>query len=90
MDILPDVRFLPQGVHFDGVEQLPALPQTKEDAVEMALAGVWLAPHHRDRGELAVREQFDDLFERSEESFLPLWLPEARQVLITWETGGPW
>ena len=90
MDILPDVRFLPQGVHFDGVEQLPALPQTKEDAVEMALAGVWLAPHHRDRGELAVREQFDNLFERSEESFLPLWLPEARQVLITWETGRPW
>jgi len=87
MDILPDVRFLPQGTHFDGVEQLPTFPQRKEDAVEMALAGVWLAPHHRDRGEVVVREQFDNLFEETDEGFVPLWLPEARQVLITWETG---
>ncbi len=87
MDVLPDVRFLPRGTHFDGVEQSPAFPKTKEDAVEMALAGIWLAPDHRDRGEIVVRENFDGLFEESGEGFVPLWLPEARQVLITWETG---
>jgi len=87
MDILPDVRFLPQGTHFDGVEQPPTFPQTKADAVEMALAGVWLAPQHRDRGEAVVRENFDDLFDETDEGFVPLWLPEAQQVSITWETG---
>ena len=85
MNILPDVRFLPQGTRFDGAEQPPTLPKTKEDAVEMALAGIWLAPHHRDRGEAMVRRQFDSLFEESADGFIPLWLPEARQVLITWE-----
>ena len=87
MGILPDVRFLPRGTHFDGVEQLPTFPQTKENAVEMALAGIWLAPHHRDRGEVVVREQFDSLYEESDEGFIPVWLPDAQQVLITWETG---
>ena len=90
MNILPDVRFMPQGIHFDGIEQLPAFPKTKEDAVKMALAGIWLAPHHRDRGGMVVREQFDNLFEESVDGFMPLWLPEARQVLITWETSETW
>ncbi len=89
MDILPDVRFLPLGTHFNGVEQLPTFPQTKESAVEMSLAGIWLAPHHRDRGESAVREHFDSLFEESDEGFIPLWLPAAQEMLITWETGKP-
>ena len=86
MNILPDVRFLPQGIRFDGVEQVHSFPKTEEDAIEMALEGIWLASHHRDRGEAIVRRQFDSLFEESADGFMPLWLPEARQVLITWET----
>ncbi len=87
MGILPDVRFLPQGTTIDGVPQLPLFPQSEEDAVEMALEGIWLAPHHRDRGEAVVRERFEELFEEEPEGFIPQWLPDARQVLITWETG---
>lgn len=87
MGILPDVRFLPHGTHFDGVRQPPSFPQNKEDAVEMALAGVWLVPQHRERADKVVRDNFDKLFEQSPEGFVPLWLPDAQQVLITWETG---
>ena len=87
MGILPDVRFLPQAATFDGVPESPDLPQSKEDAVAMALAGIWLAPQHRDRGEAVVLEHFDRLFQQEPEGFVPQWLPDARQVLITWETG---
>ena len=87
MDILPDVRFLPQVTTFDGVLQSPSYPQSKEDAVAMALEGIWLAPGHRDRGEAVVRENFEELFQQAPEGFIPLWLPDAQEVLITWETG---
>jgi len=87
MGIFSDVRFLPHGTHFNGVRQPPTFPQSKEDAVEMALAGVWLAPQHRDRADKVVRDNFDQLFEQSPEGFVPLWLPYAQQVFITWETG---
>ena len=89
MGILPDVRFLPQVTTFDGVPVPPDYPQSKEDAVEMASDGIWLAPHHRDRGESVVREHFDELFEEDSVGFIPQWLPDAREVLITWETGNP-
>lgn len=87
LGILPDVRFLPQVTTIDGVIQLPAYPQTKEDAVGMALEGIWLAPQHRDRGEAVVREHFAELFQQEREGFIPTWLPDVRQVLITWEVG---
>jgi len=87
MGILPDVRFLPQGITYDGVSQLPKFPQNKEEAVEIALAGIWLAPHHRDRADKVVRENFDDLFQQEPEGFIPQWMPDVRQVLITWEPG---
>lgn len=85
MGIFPDVRFLPQGTTLDGVRQLPTFPQSREDAVEMALAGTWLAPQHWDRAERVIRENFEDLFLQEPEGFVPQWLPDARQVLITWE-----
>tara|TARA_Y100000780_G_scaffold156767_1_gene141483 strand:- start:878 stop:1597 length:720 start_codon:yes stop_codon:yes gene_type:complete len=87
MGILPDVRFLPHGTFYDGVPKLPEFPQTKEDAVEVALAGVWLARQHRERAETVVREKFDELFQQDSDGFIPQWLPEVHQVLITWETG---
>mgnify|MGYP001161064436 FL=1 len=87
MGILPDVRFLPRGTFYDGVPKLPEFPQTKEDAVEVALAGVWLARQHRERADTVVREKFDELFQQDSDGFIPQWLPEIRQVLITWEAG---
>ena len=51
------------------------------------MAGVWLAPQHRDLAEVVVREKFDELFIEDSDGFIPQWLPEVRQVLITWETG---
>ena len=87
MGILPDVRFLPQVTTFDGVIKHPSFPQSKEDAVEMAKAGIWLAPQHQDRGELVIRDNFDQLFREGQEGFIPLWLPDARQVIITWKPG---
>jgi len=87
MGILPDVRFLPQGTTFDGVPRPPELPQTKEEAVEVALAGIWLAPQHRDRADRVVRENFDELFQQEPEGFVPRWMPDVREVLITWEPG---
>jgi SAM-dependent methyltransferase len=87
LGILPDVRFLPDVTAFGGVIQPPSYSKTKEDAVESALSGVWLAPHHRDRGEVVVREHFDELFEEAPDGFVPIWLPNAQPMLITWETG---
>ncbi len=89
MGILPDVRFLPQGTTFDGVPRPPEFPQTKEEAVEVALAGIWLAPQHRDRADRVVRENFDELFQQEPEGFVPRWMPDVREVLITWEPGKP-
>ena len=86
MHILPDVRFFSQSTRFDGVPQPPSFPQSEDEAVKMSLEGIWLAPQHRDRGEAVVREHFDDLFRREPEGFVPQWLPDPRQVLITWET----
>ena len=87
MGILPDVRFLPQGTTFDGVPRPPEFPQTKEEAVEVALAGIWLAPQHRDRADRVVRENFDELFQQEPEGFVPRWMPDVREVLSTRERG---
>jgi SAM-dependent methyltransferase len=87
LGILPDVRFLPDVTAYDGVIQPPSYSKTKEDAVESALSGVWLAPHHRDRGEAVVQDHFDELFEEGPDGFVPIWLPNAQPMLITWETG---
>ena len=85
--ILPDVRFLPQGTTYEGVPQPPTFPQNKEEAVEIALAGIWLAPHHRDRADKVVLENFDELFQQKPEGLVPQWMPDIQQVLITWEPG---
>lgn len=87
MGVLPDVRFLPQVTTIDGVPQPPVFPQSKEDAVAGALGGTWLAPHHRGRGEAVVLEHFGELFQEGPEGFVPQWIPDVREVLITWETG---
>ena len=87
MGILPDVRFLPSETVIDGEIQPQSYPQTRDEAIEGALSGTWLPPHHQSRGEEAVREHFNELFVEEPEGFIPQWLRHVNQVLITWETG---
>src|SRR5262249_32202936 len=86
LDILPDVHVLP------GVPQVPGgnmgarMPQTPEDAVQLALQGQWLGPQDHARARHLIEERFSKLFAPSPEGFRPLWRQEAREMLITWET----
>jgi hypothetical protein len=86
LDILPDVHVLP------GVPQVPGgnmgarLPQTPEDAVQLALQGQWLGHQDHARARRLIEERFSELFASSPEGFRPLWRQEAREMLITWET----
>jgi hypothetical protein len=86
LDILPDVHVLP------GVPQVPGgnmgtrLPQTPQDAVQLALQGQWLGPQDHARARRLIEERFSELFASSPEGFRPLWRQEAREMLITWET----
>jgi hypothetical protein len=63
------------------------LPQTHEEAVHWALQGRWLRPDDQARALDLVEAHFDALFAQHPEGFCPLWHQEARQLLITWETG---
>lgn len=86
LDILPDVRVLP------GIPQVPGgnmgarLPQTPEDAVQLALQGQWLGPQDHARARHLIEERFSELFAPSPEGLRPLWRQEAREMLITWQT----
>jgi len=86
LGILPDVHVLP------GVPQVPGgpmgaqLPQTPEDAVQLALQGQWLALQDHTRARQLIEERFSELFAPSPEGFRLSWRQEAREVLITWET----
>jgi len=62
------------------------MPQTPEDAVQLALQGQWLGPRDQGRARGLIEERFSELFASSPEGFRPLWRQEAREVLITWET----
>ena len=86
LGILPEVHVLP------GVPQVPGgplgaqMPQTLDDAVQLAVQGQWLAPHDHARARRLIEERFAELFAPSPEGLRPLWRQEAREVLITWET----
>ena len=86
LGILPDVHVLP------GVPRVPGgpigaqLPQTPDDAVQLALQGQWLGPHDHRRARDLIEERFSELFAPSPEGFRLLWRQEARELLITWET----
>ena len=81
MGILPDVRVLPDSF-------LDGLPQTREAAVEEATRGQWLSPRHQDLAIANIQEHFSELYEEAAEGYRPLWRPEVRELLITWEAGG--
>ena len=83
MGILPDIRVLPDSPWWESV------PQSREDAIALALAGRWLMPGDQDRARKLVEERFDELFVIGSEGFRPKWRQDMRELLITWETGRP-
>jgi SAM-dependent methyltransferase len=85
MGILPDVRVLPGTRLGVGCAVETGLPQTREQAVEMALQGGWLRPEDRECARGVIEARYDELFAASPEGFRPLWHPVTRELLITWE-----
>jgi len=86
LDILPDVHVLPGLPLVPGGPMGARMPQTPEDAVQLALQGQWLGPQDQARARDLIEERFAELFAPSPEGLRPLWRQEAREVLITWET----
>lgn len=81
LGILPDVRVLPERFGIAG-----KLPATREEAVRWAINQTRAQP----TPELLARADavFDRLFAEGPEGYVPRWLPDdARELLITWETG---
>ena len=86
MGILPDVRVLPVSLRGPRRSEDAFLPQTKEEAVEMALPGRSLLAENIDRTRDRIEGHFDELFAETPEGFRPLWHQESRELLITWRT----
>jgi hypothetical protein len=86
MGILPDVRVLPATQLGVGCSVDTGLPQTRDQAVEMALQGGWLRPEDRERARGMIEAHYDELFSETPAGFHPLWHPVTRELLITWET----
>jgi len=78
MGILPDVRVLPSAF-------LNELPQTQESAVREASRGQWLSPKHQELAASIIQEHFGELYEETAVGYRPLWRPEVRELLVTWE-----
>ena len=86
LGILPDVHVLPGLPRVPGGPLGARLPQTPDDAVQLALQGQWLGPQDYRRARGLIEERFSELFAPSPEGFGLLWRQEARELLITWET----
>ena len=86
LGILPDVHVLPGVPSVPGGAMGAQMPQTPDDAVQLALQGQWLGPQDHERARHLIEERFSELFAPSPEGFRPLWRQEAREMLITWET----
>ena len=87
MGILPDVQVLPAGFIVPGSPLDTQLPQTNEEALLFATRGPWLRAEDQERARGLIGARFDEFFEVREGGFFPSWLPDTRQLLITWETG---
>ncbi len=81
LGILPDIRVMPCPRRWD-----LEIPQTKEEAVELALQGRWLRPEDQPRARRQITAHFQELFAHSPEGYRPLWQLDERELLITWET----
>ena len=83
MGILPDVRVLP-GLPWWDVQ----FYQSRNEALESALwRHQWLQPKDAARARTIIEDRFDELFRWSPQGFQPVWRPQIREMLITWETG---
>ena len=82
MGVLPDVRVLPDRFSWPESRQLPT---TRDAAVEYALDEIGAAD--RALGAERVAAQFDTLFARAEDGYLPAWRRDGQGLLITWPTG---
>ena len=83
MGLLPDVRVLP-GLPWWDVQ----FHQSRSEALESALGRhQWLRPDDAARARDMLEDRFDELFRWSPQGFQPVWRPEIRELLITWETG---
>ena len=82
MGLLPEIQPLPDPPWWISDSERDLSP---EAAIDLAVQ--WL-----DREDLetraAVSAKLDLLFDRSDAGLVPGWLNRARQVLLTWETGG--
>ena len=82
MGILPDVRVLP-GLPWWDVQ----FYQSRDEALESALwRHQWLQPKDAARARTIIEDRFDELFRLSPQGFQPVWRPQIRELLITWET----
>lgn len=79
MGILPDVRVLPMPF----VDRTP-LPATREEAVTLWLDS--MQPLDREAAAKTIETNFERLFRPTEKGLAPTWRPDAREMLITWET----
>ncbi|MCH7842696.1 MAG: methyltransferase domain-containing protein [Chloroflexi bacterium] len=82
MGILPDVQVLPEPPWWENQR-----PPNREEAVKLVLEDRVVKPEDRERARPLIESHFDELFAPSEAGFVPQWLTEMREVLITWETG---
>ena len=78
MGILPDIRVL-------SASFLDGFPQTREVAMQEAIRGQWLGPNHQDLATTVIQSHFDVLYEKTAAGYRPLWRPDVRELLITWE-----
>ncbi|MBQ10350.1 MAG: hypothetical protein CMJ45_02235 [Planctomyces sp.] len=80
MGILPDVKVLPEIPWWE-----TEFPKTKEESIQVILAGSWLDPSDHQRARSTIEPRFDDLFDASPEGYQPRWRKPMKEVLITWE-----
>ena len=82
MGILPDIRVLAGPPWWD-----VKFHQSRDEALESALwRHQWLRTEDAARARAIIEDRFDELFHESPQGFQPVWRPEIRELLITWET----
>jgi hypothetical protein len=80
MGILPDLRMLPEPPWWEG-----EVLATREEALQLALEGRWLREEDKERARGIFEANFDHLFTTGQEGFRPIWQPDSRELMITWE-----
>ena len=81
MGLLPDIHVMPEAPWWAS-----EIPQSRERAVEMALESRWLKDEDQTKAASIVESHFPQLFEETAGHFRPLWIADARELLVTWET----